>query len=181
MSFQLRDADIGDIPAIAAIYGHYVETSRCTFEEVPPTPAEMGMRLETIRGLGLPWRAATSDDGALLGYAYAGRFRPRSAYRYTVENSVYLAPHAVGRGLGAALMRDLIGICTDLGYRQILAVIGDSGNAASIGLHTRLGFTMIGTEAAVGLKFGQWVDVVLMQLALGEGAGALPASDPRRY
>jgi phosphinothricin acetyltransferase len=179
--FHLRDAAPGDLAGIAGIYGHYVRTSRCTFEEVPPSPAEMGTRLDAIRTAGLPWRIAAAPDGAVLGYAYAGRFRARSAYRYTIENSVYIATGRVGRGLGVVLMQDLIGKCTALGYRQMLAVIGDSGNEASIRLHTRLGFRAIGHEAAVGLKFGQWVDVVLMQLALGDGATALPQGEPARY
>jgi L-amino acid N-acyltransferase YncA len=179
--FHLRDAGPGDLPEIAGIYGHYVQTSRCTFEEVPPAPAEMGARLETIRGAGLPWRIAAAPDGAVLGYAYAGRFRPRSAYRYTIENSVYIAPGQINRGLGAALMRDLIRNCTALGYRQMLAVIGDSANEASIRLHARLGFRTIGHEVAVGMKFGQWVDVVLMQLALGEGSRSLPETEPAGY
>ncbi len=135
---RLRAAAAGDMPAIARIYGHYVETSCCTFEEVPPAAEEMVRRWQQIRAAGLPWRVAENGAG-VIGYAYAGRFRARSGYRYTVENSVYVAHDELHRGLGLALMRALIADCTALGYRQMLAVIGDSANAASIRLHARLG------------------------------------------
>ncbi|HVJ55058.1 MAG TPA: GNAT family N-acetyltransferase [Aliidongia sp.] len=179
--FHLRDAVAGDAAEFARIYGHYVQTSYYTFEEVPPAPEEMAARLDHIRTAGLPWRVAEARDGAVLGYAYAGRFRARSAYRYTVENSVYVAADRVSRGIGVALMQDLIRECTALGYRQMLAVIGDSANEASIRLHTRLGFRTIGQEVAVGLKFGRWVDVVLMQMALGDGRSSLPQAEPVGY
>ena len=174
---RLRAAAAGDMPAIARIYGHYVETSCCTFEEVPPAAEEMVRRWQQIRAAGLPWRVAENGAG-VIGYAYAGRFRARSGYRYTVENSVYVAHDELHRGLGLALMRALIADCTALGYRQMLAVIGDSANAASIGLHARLGFQPAGRENAVGLKFGRWVDVVVMQLALGDGARSVPTAEP---
>ena len=174
---RLRAAAAGDMPAIARIYGHYVETSCCTFEEIPPAAEEMVRRWQQIRAAGLPWRVAENGAG-VIGYAYAGRFRARSGYRYTVENSVYVAHDELHRGLGLALMRALIADCTALGYRQMLAVIGDSANAASIRLHARLGFQPAGRENAVGLKFGRWVDVVMMQLALGEGARSVPTAEP---
>lgn len=181
MPVQLRDAGGDDMPEIARLYAHYVETSCYTFEETPPPPAEMARRWQQIRDARLPWRVAETVSGGIVGYAYAGRFRARSAYRYTVENSVYIAPDQVHRGIGLALMRDLIGDCAALGYRQMLAVIGDSANEPSIRLHTRLGFRTIGHEVAVGLKFGRWVDVVQMQLALGEGARSPPAAEPLGY
>lgn len=178
---QLRDAGADDMPEIARIYAHYVETSVYTFEEAPPDAAEMTRRWRQIREAGLPWRVAETRPGGILGYVYAGRFRARSAYRYTVENSVYVAPDQLHRGVGLALMRDLIRDCAALGYRQMMAVIGDSANEASIRLHTRLGFRTVGHEVAVGLKFGRWVDVVQMQLALGEGGRSIPAAEPQGY
>lgn len=179
--FRLRDATPEDMDAVARIYAYYVETSVYTFEEMPPTAEEMRVRLRTLRQSGLPWRVAEASHGAVIGYAYAGPFRARSAYRYTLENSVYIAKDAARRGVGLALMRDLIRLCIAAGYRQMMAVIGDSANEASIRLHTRLGFRMIGQETAVGFKFGRWVDVVQMQLALGEGGSAVPAADPVGY
>ena len=178
---HLRPAEAEDMPEIVRIYAHYVATSVYTFEEVAPDATEMTRRWRQIREPGLPWRVAERRAGGIVGYAYAGRFRARSAYRYTVENSVYIAPDQVHRGIGLALMRDLIRDCSDLGYRQMIAVIGDSANEASIRLHTRLGFRTIGHEAAVGLKFGRWVDVVQMQLALGEGGRSIPAAEPTGY
>jgi L-amino acid N-acyltransferase YncA len=172
----VRDATQDDAAAIAAIYAHYVRTSPATFEETVPDAQEIARRIEAVRAARLPWRLAVNASGDLLGYAYASAYRTRSAYRYTLENSVYVAPARVGLGIGSALMRDLIERCAGLGYRQMLAVIGDSANAASIGLHARLGFTMIGTHPAVGYKFGRWIDVVHMQLALGAGDTSAPAT-----
>lgn len=172
----LRDATPDDAHAIGALYGHYVRTSPATFEEQAPDDGEIRARLAAISSAGLPWRVALDSDGALAGYAYAALYRTRTAYRYTVENSVYVAPAALCRGIGSALMRDLIARCTHAGYRQMLAVIGDSANEASIRLHARLGFEMIGVHRAVGFKFGRWIDVAHMQLALGDGARTLPAS-----
>jgi phosphinothricin acetyltransferase len=176
----LREADAGDAEAIAALYAHYVRTAPATFEEAPPDPAEIATRIEAIRAAGLPWRVATNLQGALLGYAYAAPYRTRSAYRYTVESSVYVAPQSVGLGLGATLMREIIESCAVLGYRQMLAVIGDSANSASIALHASLGFTTVGVHRAVGFKFGRWIDTVHMQLALGAGADAPPADASSR-
>jgi phosphinothricin acetyltransferase len=180
-SFHLRDATPEDMAEVARIYAHYVQTSVYTFEEVPPTADEMRARLRQVRQNGLPWRVIEGRDGAVLGYAYAAPFRMRSAYRYTIENSVYVAPDQGQRGAGMALMRDLIRECAALGYRQMMAVIGDSANKGSIRLHTRLGFRTIGHEVAVGLKFGRWLDVVQMQLALGEGGRAVPTAEPVGY
>jgi phosphinothricin acetyltransferase len=180
-AFHLRDATPDDMNEVARIYRHYVETTCFSFEETPPSADEMGGRLAQIRRSSLPWRIAETPDGVIVGYAYASPFRSRSAYRYTVENSVYIAPDRINRGAGMALMRDLIRECTALGYRQMLAVIGDSANEASFRLHTRLGFRTIGHQQAVGLKFGRWVDVVQMQLALGEGGRSVPGSEPAGY
>jgi L-amino acid N-acyltransferase YncA len=151
----VRDAAAADAEAVAALYAHYVRTSVATFEEVAPDAAEIAARIATVQSAALPWVVATDPAGALLGYAYASAYRTRSAYRYTLESSVYVASRA--------------------GYRQMLAVIGDSANSASIALHERLGFEAVGTHRAVGFKHGRWVDVVHMQLALGEGSGGLPA------
>ena len=179
--FRLRDATPDDMEAVARIYGHYVETTVYTFEEVPPTADEMRGRLRQLRENGLPWRVAEASCGAVIGYAYAAPFRTRSAYRYILENSVYIAKDQARRGVGVALMRDLIRLCAAAGYRQMMAVIGDSANEASIRLHARLGFRMIGQEATVGFKFGRWIDVVQMQLALGDGDRTAPAADPVGY
>src|SRR5579863_9673971 len=180
MTFALRPAVASDMPTVAAIYRHWVETSCATFEEVPPTAAEMTERFERLTSAGLPWLVATAGDGPVLGYAYVGPFRQRSAYRYTIENSVYIAPGEVARGIGSALMRDIIAICAASGYRQMMAVIGDSANEGSLRLHARLGFRTIGHLLAVGLKFGQWVDVVEMQLTLGDGSQSVPTTEPCR-
>ena len=170
----LRDVQAHDAEAITALYGHYVLTSIATFEEVPPGTDEIARRIHAVQSAGLPWLVAIDGDAALLGYAYASPYRSRSAYRYTLENSVYVSPHATGRGIGAALLRALIDRCGDLGYRQILAVIGDSANSASIALHSSLGFEAVGTHRAVGFKHGRWVDVVHMQRAVGNGARTPP-------
>jgi L-amino acid N-acyltransferase YncA len=171
---MLRDAAPDDTAAIAALYAHYVRTSIATFEEVPPDAAEIAKRVAAVQSPGLPWVVATDPQGALLGYAYASAYRSRSAYRYTLENSVYVAPQTVRSGLGAKLMRVVIERCAGSGYRQMLAVIGDSANAASIALHASLGFQTVGTHLAVGFKHGRWVDVVHMQLPLGDGAQTPP-------
>lgn len=174
MGVAIRTAAGADIPAIAAIYAHHVLTGIATFEEVPPDAAEMARRHAATAGKGLPYLVA-EEGGRVLGYAYAGPYRERSAYRFTVEDSVYLDPAAVRRGIGRALVERLIADSTAWGARQMLAVIGDSGNAGSVGLHTRLGFRHVGTQRAVGFKFGRWVDTVTMQLALGAGSATIPA------
>ena len=174
MGFTLRAATGADVPAIAAIYAHHVLHGSATFEEVPPDAGEMARRHAAVLGRGLPYLVA-EEAGRLLGYAYAGPFRERSAYRFTVEDSVYLDPAAFRRGIGRALVERLIVESTGAGARQMLAVIGDSCNAGSIGLHARLGFRLVGTNEAVGFKFGRWVDTVTMQLPLGEGSATTPA------
>ena len=181
VAFQLRDAVADDMHEVARIYGHYVQTTCYTFEEAPPDGAEMRERLARVREAQLPWRVAVTGEGEIVGYAYATRYRPRSAYRFTIEHSIYVAPQRVSRGIGMTVMRDLIRECTARGYRQMLAVIGDSANEASLRLHTRLGFRTIGHLIAVGCKFGRWVDVVQMQLALGPGSRSLPDAEPTGF
>lgn len=170
---QLRPATTADLPAIGAIYGHHVLTGLASFETEAPALAEMTRRFEAITGAGYPYLIA-EQHGRVLGYAYANVYRTRPAYRFTVENSIYVAHQAVGRGIGRALLSRLIDDCAALGYRQMLAVIGDSGNAASIGLHRACGFEMKAVLDGVGFKFGRWVDSVLMQRALGDGAQSPP-------
>ena len=170
----IRPAAEADLPAITAIYDHAVRTGTATFELIPPDLAEMTRRFGALREGGFPYLAAELD-GAVVGYAYAGPYRPRPAYRFTVENSIYLAPASHRRGIGIQLLQRLIAECEARGYRQMIAVIGDSANAGSIGVHTRAGFQMIGTHPSVGLKFGRWLDTVMMQLALGEGDTTIPS------
>jgi L-amino acid N-acyltransferase YncA len=169
----LRDVTEADIAQIHPIYAHHVLHGAASFEEIAPDVAEMRNRFAALKAKSMPYIAAV-ENGKILGYAYAGPYRPRSAYRYTVEDSIYLAPDAAGRGLGKMLLSEIITRCTALGMRQMVAVIGDTANTASIGLHRALGFQMIGTMPAIGFKFGRWVDSVLMQKALGEGQGSLP-------
>lgn len=170
---QIRAAAPTDLPAITAIYRHAVLHGTATFELDPPDLAEMTRRYETLAAAGFPYLVAVMED-IVVGYAYAGPYRPRPAYRFTVENSVYLDPAAQGRRIGTRLMQDLIAASEQRGYRQMIAVIGDSANAASIGVHARAGFEMIGTHPTVGFKFGRWLGTVMMQLALGEGGGTIP-------
>jgi phosphinothricin acetyltransferase len=172
---DLRPARAEDFPAIQAIYAWHVLNGLATFEEVPPDAAEMARRHTEVVGHGLPYVVAEAD-GRLLGYAYAGLYRARSAYRFAVEDSIYLDPEATGRGVGRRLLDRLIEASTAAGARQMLAVIGDSGNAASIAVHARAGFAHVGTFRSVGFKFGRWVDTVMMQRPLGHGDAALPES-----
>jgi phosphinothricin acetyltransferase len=170
----VRDAHEADLPAIRRIYAHHVAHGFGSFEEVPPDEIDIARRFAAHRAAGLPYLAAEAA-GSVCGYAYAAPFRPRSAYRHTLEDSVYVDPAMTGRGIGRALLQRLIDLCTDRGYRQMVAVIGDSLNHASIGLHAALGFERAGTLRAVGFKHGRWVDVVMMQRGLGEAAETLPA------
>lgn len=170
---QIRDATVDDLAAIQAIYAHHVAHGLGTFETTPPDIDEMRRRHRQITGDGFPYLVA-HDAGRVVGYAYANHFRTRAAYRHTVEDSIYVAADAGGRGVGAALLDALIERCSALGLRQMLAVIGDSGNAASIAVHRRCGFEHTGVMKAVGRKFDRWVDVVVMQRALGPGADAPP-------
>jgi phosphinothricin acetyltransferase len=170
---SVRPSQDGDVAAIAAIYGHHVLTGVASFEEVPPDRAEIARRRGEILARGLPYVVA-EEDGRVVGFCYAGLYRLRSAYRFTVEDSVYVDDAAIGRGIGRALLGALVERSTALGYRQMVAVIGGSDQWPSIGLHRALGFVGVGMLPAVGAKFGRWVDVVLMQRALGRGAAAMP-------
>ncbi|NPU14216.1 N-acetyltransferase [Bradyrhizobium sp. 83012] len=171
---EIRPTQEADLPAITAIYGQAVREGTATFELDPPDLAEMTRRFRALSDGGFPYFAALLN-GQVVGYAYAGPYRPRPAYRFTVENSVYLAPASQRRGIGMRLMRALIEACEIRGFRQMIAVIGDSANAGSVGLHTACGFEMIGTHPSVGLKFGRWLDTVMMQRALGPGSSDIPA------
>jgi phosphinothricin acetyltransferase len=172
---EIRPALEADLSAVTEIYDHAVRTGTATFELIPPDLAEMTLRFKALMDGGFPYLVAVLD-GHVIGYGYAGPYRPRPAYRFTVENSVYLAPSIHRRGIGAQLLRRLVEDCEARGYRQMIAVIGDSANAGSIGVHSATGFTMIGTHPNVGFKFGRWLDTVMMQRALGEGATTLPRS-----
>jgi phosphinothricin acetyltransferase len=172
-SFLIRASSAADIPAITAIYAHWVTHGLASFEVEPPDPTEMARRRDAVLAAGFPYLVAEAPEG-LLGYAYASAYRTRPAYRFSVENSVYVAPGAGRRGIGLALMEEVIAQCTAAGFRQMVAVIGDSGNAASIALHKRAGVTTAGLLKAAGWKHGRWVDSVLMQRPLGAGAGAPP-------
>jgi phosphinothricin acetyltransferase len=169
----VRASTEADLPAVAAIYGHHALHGFGTFEEVPPSMEEMGQRRAGILAKGLPYLVA-EDAGQVLGFAYANVFRARAAYRYTVEDSVYVAPDSVGRGVGRAVLGGVLEACEALGIRQVLAVIGDSGNAASIGLHAALGFQPSGVGKSFGYKHGRWVDIVFMQKSLNGGDSRAP-------
>ena len=163
--------------AIAVIYRHHVLHGTATFETEPPTVEDMRQRRAAILERGLPYLVAEGTDGRVLGYAYAGAYRPRIAYRNTLENSVYISEEARGSGIGRRLLATLIDECTALGYRQMVAVIGDSANEASIRLHRAFGFELTGTLRSVGRKHGRWLDTVLMQKALGAGDTAAPVTE----
>jgi L-amino acid N-acyltransferase YncA len=171
---QIRPAVTTDLAAITEIYDDAVRFGTATFELIPPDLAEMTRRFNALKDGGFPYLVAALE-GQVVGYAYAGAYRPRPAYRFTVENSVYLQPGIHRRGIGLQLLQRLIVESESRGYRQMIAVIGDSANAGSIGVHTRCGFQMIGTHPSVGFKFGRWLDTVMMQLPLGDGASTLPA------
>ena len=173
----IRPSTLADLPAITAIYAHAVLHGTGTFEIEAPDEAEMARRLDDVLSKGLPRLVAQADD-QVLGYAYANHFRPRRAYRFCLENSIYLAAQARGQGLGRLLLTELVGRCEAAGARQMLAVIGDADNAGSIGVHAALGFEHCGVLKAAGWKFDRWLDVVLMQRSLGHGhARPAPASD----
>jgi len=170
---MIRASTESDLPSITGIYGWSVVHGVGTWEEVPPAQAEMARRREAVLALGLPWVVAELG-GQVVGYAYAGPFRTRSGYRYTVEDSVYVAPGAQGKGVGRAMLEVVLGECRRLGVHQVIAGIGDSGNAASIALHSALGFERVGVFPNSGYKFGRWLDVVWMQLAMNGGGEGEP-------
>jgi len=163
----------GDMNVVADIYRHHVETGLGSFEEEAPGVAELTRRRDAFVRRGLPYLVAELD-GVVCGFAYAAPYRTRAAYRFTVEDSIYVADGSTRRGVGRALLSRLIEDCTALGHRQMIAVIGDTGNAASITLHEQMGFCRAGTLRAVGYKFERWVDCVLMQRPLGSGADDAP-------
>ena len=171
--FLLRDADAADAIAIAELYGWHVREGRGSFELTPPTAAEVARRIEAVRSDGLPYLVA-EYDGRFLGFAYASSYRPRPAYRFAVEDSVYVAAEVQGKGLGRTLLRAVIDQATLAGRRQMIAVIGDSANAASIRLHRGLGFQEAGHLRSVGWKHGLWLDTLFMQRALGDGDESAP-------
>ena len=171
----IRPAEPADVAALTEIYGHHVRHGVGTFEEVAPSVEQMAGRLASIKARGLPYVVA-EIDGAVTGFAYAGPFRARSAYRFTVEDSVYVAHDQLGRGIGKATLRAVIGACEVMGLRQMVALIGGADNAGSIGLHRACGFAPAGILPAVGYKAGAWADVVLMQRALNQGAARPPTA-----
>jgi L-amino acid N-acyltransferase YncA len=174
----IRPSTVADLRAITAIYGWNVLNGAGTFELDAPDEAEMARRRDDVLSKGLPWLVA-ERGGVVLGYAYANHFRPRRAYRFCLEDSVYLAADARGQGLGRLLLAELLARCEAAGARQMLAVIGDSANAGSIGVHQALGFEPVGVMKAAGWKFERWLDVVVMQKSLGQGAQTAPAAaDP---
>lgn len=176
-ALTLRDSTCADVPAIQAIYAYHVLHGTASFELDPPTLADMHTRREAVLAQRLPYLVA-ERDGEIVGYAYATPYRPRPAYRYTVEDSVYVKPGFAGQGIGGQLLAALVERCTAGGWRQMLAIVGDSGNAASLALHACQGFHPVGTLRSVGYKFGQWRDTVLMQRALGDGDQRDPGPAP---
>jgi L-amino acid N-acyltransferase YncA len=174
MSIVIRPATAPDVPALTAIYRPAVTAGTASFELEPPDETEMNRRMQAVLAAGFPYVVAELD-AKVVGYAYLGAYRPRPAYRWSVENSIYVAPEAQRSGIGGALLSHLIEAATARGFRQMIAVIGDSGQRGSIGLHRAAGFTFCGTVHAVGYKHGRWLDQVLMQRALGKGDGTPPA------
>lgn len=170
---DIRDATEADIPAIQAIYAHHVLTGTGTFDEVPPSIDDMREKFRNVVARGWSWLVAADATG-VLGYAYYTQFRDRTAYRYCVEDSIYIREDVRGQGVGKALVSALIEHATARGMRQMIAVIGDSENVGSIGVHASLGFHMVGTLRNVGVKFGRWLDVVSMQRPLGRGDANVP-------
>ena len=168
-----------DLPAITAIYAHHVLHGTGTFETEPPSVADMATRRVDVLSKGLPYLVA-EHDGQLAGFAYGNWFKPRPAYRYSVEDSIYLAPDLHRKGLGRALLAELLARCEAADIRKIMAIIGDSANAGSIGVHRALGFVQVGTIASCGWKFGAWRDIVIMEKTLGAGDTQPPLDLPAR-
>lgn len=169
----IRPSRDEDLDAITRIYGHHVLNGTGTFETTPPTVAEMTTRRADVLGKGLPWLVA-EDDGQVLGFAYGNWFKPRPAYRFSVEDSIYMDPAAHRKGLGRALLAELLAVLERTGTRKVMAVIGDSNNAGSIGVHRALGFEMVGVVQSCGWKFDRWLDIVMMQKTLGAGDSTPP-------
>ncbi len=169
----VRDASEADMGAVQAIYAFHVLNGFASFEEVPPDLPEMLERRQSVLALGLPYLVADME-GEVVGYSYASKYRARPAYRFTIEDSVYVRNGLGGKGIGSALLGELIRRCEQGPWRQMIGIIGDSGNASSIALHRRFGFRHLGTIEAAGFKLGRWVDTVFMQRALGAGQSTLP-------
>ena len=169
----IRPSRDADLDAITRIYGHHVLTGTGTFETTPPSLEDMTTRRADVLSKGLPW-LVVEDGGQVLGFAYGNWFKPRPAYRFSVEDSIYLAPEAAGKGLGRALLAELLATLERAGIRKVMAVIGDSANAGSIGVHTALGFESVGVVPSCGWKFDRWLDIVIMQRSLGVGDGTRP-------
>lgn len=174
---NIRPATSSDLAGITEIYAHHVLNGTGTFETEPPSETEMEQRWRDVLSKGLPYLVAESD-GKVQGYAYANWFKPRPAYRFSAEDSIYLHPAALGQGLGTQLLTELLRQLELLGVRQVLAVIGDSNNLGSVGVHEKMGFDRVGVMESVGWKFGRWLDVVLMQKTIGDGAATAPAENP---
>lgn len=170
---EIRDATPGDITAIREIYAHHVMHGLATFEETPPDAEEMRHRFSSVIAAGLPWLVA-AEGGAVLGYGYCAAYRARSAYRFALEDSVYVRQDRHRKGIGRSVLVELIRRCELLGYRQLIAVIGDSAHAPSIGVHAATGFVRVGTIRSAGYKFGRWVDTVIMQRPLAAGDATPP-------
>ena len=170
---DIRPATEADLPEVQSIYAHHVLTGTGTFEEVPPSVEEMTERFRETASQGWSWLVATDATG-VLGYAYYTQFRDRSGYRYAAENSVYIREDVRGQGVGKVLVARLVEVAETSGFRQMIAVIGDSENVGSIGVHASLGFRIVGTLHAAGIKFGRWLDVVFMQRPLGSGDADVP-------
>jgi len=178
----IRASVDADLPAITAIYAHHVLTGTGTFETEPPSVTDMATRRADVLGKGLPYLVA-EENGAVTGFAYGNWFKPRPAYRYSVEDSIYLAPGQQGKGVGRMLLAELLVRCEAAGIRKVMAVIGDSANAGSVGVHRALGFTQVGIVESCGWKMGAWRDIVIMQKTLGAGdtlppRDAAPSSSP---
>ena len=173
---QIRPSTDADVPAIAAIYAHHVLHGTGTFETTPPTEADMAARRADVLGKGLP-HLVVDEGGRVLGFAYCQWFKPRPAYRFSAEDSIYLHPDAAGKGLGKLLLAELEKQAEAVGIRKLIAVIGDSANAGSIGVHKALGFTPAGSFTSCGWKFGRWLDIVLMEKAIGDGDTTPPAAE----
>lgn len=179
-SVVVRDAQDEDMPFVARIYAHHVLNGSASFELDAPSEDELSLRRKSVLALGLPYLVAEGADGTILGFSYATGYRPRPAYRFTIENSVYVGVGLHRRGVGSALLSALISRCETGPWRQMIAVIGDSGNKSSIALHSAMGFRHIGTLSNVGYKFGRWIDTVLMQRALNDGHASPPSNDAFR-
>lgn len=171
---NVRPSQPLDLPAITAIYRHHVLHGTGTFEIEPPTLADMTTRRQDVLNKQLPWLVAEGEDGSILGYAYANWFKPRPAYRFSAEDSIYVSDAARGQGIGRLLLDALCRECEAVGVRKLIAVIGDSTNAGSVGVHRGAGFAHVGTLSAVGWKFDRWLDVVMMEKSLGAGASTSP-------